>query len=108
MKPLPLRLDDEAAERVRRSHEAAIVELQSVPAVAMVVVSGVVLVDGIATTVAHKLGRKPLWVGISVPRGGVTAGLLVEVRDGAQDLTKLVVITASGFGATITVDVTFL
>ncbi len=101
----PLKLADETAERVRRAHAAQIAELQKTPAVGMVVLPGVSLADGVATPIAHKLGRKPTWVMPSVPRGTTAAGYIVEVRDGTQDLGKVIVLKASGFGATITVDV---
>lgn len=108
IKPEPLELEDERAERVRRSHAAAIVELQGLPAASQRVVPNVRLKDGVATAINHRLDRAPVFVGVSVPRGAVSAGFIVEVRGGNIEPTKQLVLTASGYGATITVDVVVL
>ena len=100
VKPLPLKLDDETAERVRDSHHKAIEEMQSLPGVRTRIVPGVSLVDGVATPVSHKLGRIPLFVTASIPRGAVSAGYIVETSRDAQSVT----LTANGYGATIVVD----
>lgn len=102
MKPLPLKLDDEKSERVRRTHEAAILELQT--DVKRTIIAGVDLANGVATTIVHRLGRVPALVSISVPRGAVSAGYVVETHAGV-DRKQALVLTASGYGATITVDV---
>jgi hypothetical protein len=107
VKPEPLELEDERSERVRRSHAAAIVELQGLPCATQRVVSNVQLANNVPKVVNHKLGRSPSFVSTSVPRGATSAGFIVEVRGGNIDPTKSVVLTASGFGATITVDVSF-
>ncbi len=96
-------LADTKAEEVRRSHHDAIGELQRAPLAGAKVVSGVRLENGKATTVAHGLGRAPKWVGISALRGAASAGFINETRSG--DTSKSVTLTASGYGATITVDV---
>ena len=102
MKPTDIRLDDERAEQVRRSHAAAIKALQdATPRV----VSGVQLKNGIATTVAHSLGRAPRIVIVGVPRGAVSAGYITD--DAKKDRSSSVTLTATGYGATITVDVEF-
>lgn len=111
VKPISLRLDDDASERVRRSHEVAIQELQSQPFTGAVIIP-VVLKDGVATTIAHTLGRPPVFVRESAPRGSggatpLTAGLVEEVRTAGQDRSKVVVLIASGYGQAITVDVVF-
>ncbi len=104
---LSIVLKDDDAERVRRNHADAIRELQQQPLVGAVVSSGVALQDGIETPVAHRLGRIPQFVRESCPRGAATVGL-VEVIDNAQyDRSKWVVLRATGWGATITVDVVF-
>ncbi len=92
------------AEEVRRSHHDAIGELQRAPLAGAKVVSGVRLENGKATTVAHGLGRAPKWVGISAVRGASSAGFINETRGGV-DAARVLVLTASGFGATITIDV---
>ena len=65
--PVTPMLNDLNAERVRREHELKILELQGRPASRMEVISGVQLADGVATPVAHKLGRAPKWVSPSPP-----------------------------------------
>jgi len=99
------RLADPALERVRQDHAAAIGELQGLPCVALRVVTDVELADGIETPVAHGLGRPALWVRESAPRNASTTGRVDEIRTGSADRRKFVVLKATGFGATITVDV---
>ena len=98
------RLPDPALDAVRQDHAAAIGELQNLPAASMRVIQGVELADGIATPVAHGLGRPAAWVRESCPRGAATAGLVEEIRTGTGDRRKVVVLRATGWGATITVD----
>jgi hypothetical protein len=98
-------LEDQDAELVRSEHERKIVELQRLPAAAMRVVYDVELADGVATPVPHGLGRTYLVAIPSAPRGASTTGRIVELRDGAADRTRYVTLTATGWGATITVDV---
>lgn len=102
--PLDIRLSDDDAERVRRSHAAGIREQQAHPAVDLVVLSGVELDDGVQTPVSHGLGRAPRIVKLSVPRGAAAPGYVNEIRDGV-DRSRQVVLQANGYGATITVDV---
>lgn len=97
-----IRLADTGAEEVRRNHHDAIGELQLLAD--RDVVSGVSLANGTATRVPHRLGRAPDIVTISVPRGATAAGYIVETRTGI-DTSKAIMLTASGYGATITVDV---
>lgn len=96
-------LDDENAEIVRLEHERKIVELQNRPLVVAGVIYDVALADGVATPVAHGMGRR-VAAFPSAPRGAVSAGYIVETRSGTHDPSKYVVLTANGFGATITVD----
>jgi len=100
VKLLPLHLKDDDLERVRRNHHEAIEEIQRAPGVGMTVLKGITLADGVATKVAHRLGRMPLWVGPSVPRGAVAAGYIVET----ERTDKFVTLTAASYGATITLD----
>ena len=103
MKQLPeITLPDAAAEKVRRDHAEAIRELQRMLPVR---VKNVVLEDSKPTYVPHSLGQVPGTVTISVPRGAIaTAGRIGETTDNV-DRTKTLVLTATGWGATITVDV---
>lgn len=103
--PIAARLADEASERVRRNHEERIVELQRLPGASLTAIQDVELEDGVETPVAHGLGRKPLMVFVSPPRGPSTTGMVVEVRGAPHDRSKVVVLKASGFGATVYVDV---
>ena len=82
-------------------------ELQALPAVGLTVLSDVVLADGVRSTVAHKLGRPPRWVGVSVVRGAVSTGRVEEIREGV-DRSRGVVLLATGYGAPVTVDVVVL
>ncbi len=89
---------------MRRNLEACILEIQNSPAMAERICSGVELADGVETTIAHKLGRAPRFVRESCPRNAVSTGRVEEVR-GTHDRTQVVVLKASGWGATIIVDV---
>lgn len=97
--PATPKLDDEQAEIVRREHERKIVELQAAPAAGMAFVT-VSLADAKATPVAHGLGRRPLFVSQSIVRGATSTGRIVE---SARD-DKYVTLTATGWGATITLE----
>lgn len=108
--PVAARLMDDVAEQVRRSHHDAIVQLQKLPMAGAAILSGtngtgISLVDGVATPIAHGLGRAPLFVRESCPRGASSAGRVDEIRDGTQDRSKVIVLKATGWGATILIDV---
>ena len=105
-KPVQARLSDETAERVRRSHATAIEALQAMPASALTVISGVTLVDGIATTVKHGLGRAPRIVIHGVPRGASSTGRIDEVDNPSR--SQFLLLRATGYTATITVDLAVL
>lgn len=108
--PLPSRrLADETAEETRRDHAAAITTLQRMPAASLVVVPSVTLESGATTRVPHPLGREPVFVLPSAPRGSGIAsdGSFYEVREGI-DRSKAVYLVALGWGATVTVDVLVL
>lgn len=92
-------------ERIRRNVAAAIRELQLQPSAT--IIRDVVLADGITTPIAHRRGR-PVTVTISPPRGASTTGRVDEVRDTVHDRSQYVVLKASGWGASITVDVVVL
>ncbi len=103
--PSTPKLADVNSERVRREHDAKIVELQNTPSASMKFISNVQLADTVATPIPHGLGRAPKFVTESTPRGATAAGRIDEIRDGSQDRTKVIVLKATGFGATITIDV---
>lgn len=90
-------------ERIRRNHAEAIRELQLGPLARAVIIRDVVLADGVATPIAHKQG-KAVFAIPSAPRGPSTSGRIEELRDG-YNLTQFVVLKASGWGASITIDV---
>ena len=95
-------LADPKAEQVRQHVNGKLRELgdreQVVP------LGEVVLPDNTTIRVGHPLGRYPKLVLWSPPRGASTAGILTEVRDGI-DRSKFVAFKATGFGATIRVDI---
>lgn len=101
------RLPDTQAEEARRVIVDAVRELQALPAAAMTVLPGVELADGALVSVGHGLGRPPRYVSCSTPRGPVSSGCVEEVRDGT-DRARVIVLRATGYGATITVDVAVL
>lgn len=96
------RLDD--AERVRRSHHEALIELQRAPLAGAIILSGVELADEAETPVAHNLGRAPSFVTTSLVRGAVSTGRIDDIRTSSYDPRRFVVLKASGYGATVTVD----
>lgn len=98
------RLSDDLAETVRRTHERAINELQALPAASAQIISDVTLPDATVVQVPHGLGRRPRIVLVSPPRNATSAGRIDEIRDGNADRSKFVVLKATGFTATITVD----
>ena len=92
------------AERVRRNHHEAIAEIQQAPLVGAVVLPGIELEDGVETPVAHRLGRAPRFVSPSIVRGASSAGFIAEIRAGGYNRAQHLVLKASGWGATITLD----
>ena len=102
-RPLNARIGDETSERVRRSQELAIRELQAVPISAGRLIKDVVLEDGVETPIAHGLGR-PATVFISPPRCSDTSGYIREIRSTTHDRSKFVVLIANSWPADATVD----
>lgn len=101
---LALTLADREADRVRRNHAEAIAELQAAPAAGMRVIQDVELADGITTPIPHGLTRAPRWVQVSCVRGASSTGRVDEIR-ATGDRQRAVYLRATGYGATITVDV---
>lgn len=106
--PLTARLADPTAERVRQNHDDRIAELAALPSSGLAILRGIVLQDSVLTLVPHKLGRRPSFVRESMPRGASSTGRIDDIDDGSYDRTKFLGLKASGFGATITVDVQVL
>lgn len=102
---LAIRLADENAERVRKSHAEAIGEWQGSAAAGLKVIAGIQLADGVNTPIPHGLGRAARWVAPSAVRGASTTGRIEEVRDSVYDRERVVVLKATDWGATVTVDV---
>lgn len=109
-------LDDPTAEAIRRIHAQKIVELQLLPAASLTAIGEVTLPNTTPVAVAHKLGRAPKMVWVSPARGvgsvigTPTVGYVVELRSALAtgepiDRTKMIVLEAGGFGATVLVDV---
>ena len=102
--PITPRIADASIERVRRELTDKIVDQQKLPATSLKSIQNIALADGVATPIQHGLGRKPVWSCPSPPRGPTTTGRIEEVRDGTQDRAKVIVLKATGWGATITID----
>ncbi len=99
--PVTQKLDDAKADEARRAIVEKVSELQKLPLVDSQIVEDIELANGVETQVAHKLGRRPKHVSISCVRGASTVGMVQEVRGGNADPTQVVVLVASGYGATI-------
>ena len=100
VKLLAVNLDDDAAERVRLSHASAIQELQVAELVDAKIITAE-LADGVATPIAHSLGRVPKLIQPSIVRGATATGRIVESRSATYDRKTYVILTATGYGATI-------
>jgi DNA-binding winged helix-turn-helix (wHTH) protein len=96
---LDIRLDGDA-ERTRRDAAGAIKDLASRPAAGLVSLGEFDLEDGVERIVNHKLGRVPV-VFLGPVRGPSTVGMIELVRINRRSVT----LKASGYGATVTVNV---
>lgn len=96
-RPVPARAPG-APERQLADHRRALDDLQRDPMLNSRTIE-VNLANGVATKVRHGLGRPFTNYYLSAPRGAVAAGYVAESAgdDGAE-----VVLTANGFGATVT------
>lgn len=107
------KLVDPDAEVVRRSTAEAITELQTLPIAGAIFIPDVVLPDATDVRVSHKLGRAPRFVSESTVRevtAIASAGIIVDL--GTEDTAgrpinraNQIVLRASGYGATIVVNV---
>ncbi len=103
--PPVIKLADSEAERVRRSHDERIRELQAVPIVRGSLIRDISLPDGSNVAVAHGLGRKAaIFLSPAQFSGSATTGRIREVRDPNYDPAQYVVLRASGWSETIIVD----
>lgn len=105
--PLVIQLADVESERVRANHEQRIREITELPLARAKVIPGIVLADSVETPVLHGLGRRPLYVRESCVRGAVSTGRVEEVRSfgSTHDPAQRLILKATGWGATVTVDV---
>lgn len=101
-------LSDPTTDRAVRNLARTVDELQRHRALGLRVIPDVVLPDATDVTIAHRLGRAPIWVGHSCPRGGSTGGAVLEQRPAGGDRARAVVLRAVGYGATITIDLLVL
>lgn len=103
--PPVVKLADENAERVRRAHHHAIREIQASPLLGAWVRRDIELPDGVNVPISHGLGRTATIL-TTPPRFSTfaTTGRLREVRDPSFDSKKFVVLRATGWSETITVD----
>jgi hypothetical protein len=106
---LDSQLSDATAERVRRSHAEAITEIQDLPATSIRCIPNVELPNAVGVQVPHRTGKKVrCWT--SPPRGGGAGGGIFDFgattpAGRPNDQTQFVCLFATGFGATVVVDV---
>lgn len=104
----PRIVNDPESDRVLRDHARCITDLQKLIAAGARVIADVVFADATDTPITHKLGREPLVVIPGAPRGtGLTGGAIYEVLT-TQDRRDIIVLRATGYGASVTADVLVL
>lgn len=101
---LPLVINDVTADRVRRNHDRQIGELQALPATAIKVIPDIELPDSVEVAVPHGLGRPAVWHKESTVRNPAGNGVIEEVRGGNYDRSSVIVLKATSYSATITID----
>jgi hypothetical protein len=100
------RLDDRKVDEAIRETHQRIDEIAASPITGRRIIANVQLADGVDTPIPHGLGRAATWVKTSCPRGAPAAsGRVEDVRTTSHDRARFVVLKATGWGATITVDV---
>lgn len=112
--PLAARFPDVAIDGLRRNVDQRIGELQALPLVDAVVIPDVILPSGVVTAIPHKLGRVPRGHALSAVRSvaAPASGVIREHRDtfpgtgAAIDRARILVLVATNYGTTVTVDVT--
>ncbi len=105
--PIDGRTKPEDLEKIRRNIVEAISELQKQPLAFARLITDVELADGVDTPVPHGLGRRAR-VLVSPVRSAVGSGRVEEVIGSTFSPMQFVVIRATGFGSTVTVDVAAL
>lgn len=114
--PHSIKLSDSDAERVRQSHHQAIREIQDLPIASARVIRNVTVVNNNSVTVAHGLGRAPIYVGVSAIRWDgaafIDAGTVFDW--GAKDSNgfpinraEVIVLAADNFSSAGSVTLTF-
>jgi len=102
---LAVRLADQDAERVRVNHELQIAELQALPVAGFSILPGVTLKNGVATQIAHKLGRTPAWCRSSDPRASSSVAITTTGRIVMLSRDPLyVTYVSTGWGTDVTID----
>lgn len=102
---LELQLADPVAEQLRESHAASLRALRGGLFAEAELLADVELADGVATPISHRLGRVPRVVLVTPHRGATAAGAIEEVRSSTYDRARVVVLRATGYSATVKVDV---
>lgn len=108
-KPLGIRASTVQDERIRESHATAIRELQEAPASRGIVVEDLDLPEATNITIRHNFGRRAR-VFVSPVRGSSSSGRITEIVQNLAtiDTNNATTLYATGFGATVTVDVWLL
>ncbi len=97
--PYKIHLDDSKTDQAMEDHRRVLQDmLRTLP----VVIKDVELANGTRTVVKHGLGRKYTSVFASPVRGATATGRIVE--DVATNKDREIWLTATGFGAAVTVD----
>lgn len=97
--PYRIHLDDSKTDQAMEDHRRVLQDmLRTLP----VVIRDVELANGTRTVVKHGLGRKYTSVFVSPVRGATATGRVVDDESTSTD--REIWLTATGFGAAVTVD----
>lgn len=114
--PHSIKLADSDAERVRQSHHQAIREIQDLPIASARVIRNITVASNNSVTVAHGLGRPPVFVGVSAIRwdGSVDVDAGTVFDWGTKDSggfpinrAEVIVLAADNFTSAGSVVITF-
>jgi len=100
--PLIFRVMSET-DRILRNFDDRIRELVSISILGGYRIRAIELEDATNTPIAHRIGRRVTLLA-SPPIGPSTSGRIEVVEDSQFDPDKYVVLKASGYGRTVTVD----